>query len=312
MSASEMSGKPAGRLKNLTLARSQIDRASELRTDSAAMKKQWEDAKVLVVVGNSLSANDEELIYYSPRDFGDEGERYFLGLEPSNGQSYFAIHLPVGDERFSEEKLRTLRQVGANLSDLEAGLAVHAIALANWHTTHPCCSRCGAPTRVDLGGAVRICTADETQHHPRTDPAVIVLIRDNADRILLGHQPIWPVRRFSAFAGFVEPGESFEQCVEREVFEESGVKVHSVSYLGSQPWPFPASIMIAYEAITDDASTAKADGIEITEIRWFTRAEMKLAVESGEVLLPPRISVARRMIEHWYGAEIETDESWRP
>jgi NAD+ diphosphatase len=163
---------------------------------------------------------------------------------------------------------------------------------------------------------VRICDVDESQHHPRTDPAVIVLVKDQDDRIILGHQPIWPDKRFSNFAGFVEPGESFEQCVVREVAEESGVIVHSVSYLGSQPWPFPASIMIAFEAVTSDPSTAVADGVEITEIRWFSRAEMKAAVASQDILLPPPISVARRMIEHWYGPgameDLQGGDSWRP
>ncbi len=290
------------------LARSSIDRASELRTDPEALEKLWQSAKILVVIDGFISATDDSLLYYAVSALSDVGERYFLGIDPESNQSYFAWH--TGSH--PEEELRTLRQVGANLTTLEAGLAVHAIALSHWHSSHPCCPKCGAPTRVDLGGAVRVCTIDQSQHHPRTDPAVIVLVKDKNDRILLGHQPIWPDKRFSTFAGFVEPGESFEQCVVREVAEESGVLVGDVRYLGSQPWPFPASIMIAFEAMTEDASTSKADGVEITEIRWFTRTQMKEAVASQEVLLPPRISVARRMIEFWYGSEIETGESWRP
>jgi NAD+ diphosphatase len=148
---------------------------------------------------------------------------------------------------------------------------------------------------------VRICESDGSQHHPRTDPAIIVLVKDEDDRLLLGRQHSWAPGRFSNFAGFVEPGESFEQCVVREVEEESGLVVHSVHYLGSQPWPFPASIMIAYEAITSDVSKARPDGEEIVEIMWFTRESMKAAVNSGEISLPPRISVSRRMIEYWYG-----------
>jgi len=305
MSAAKMN---TGRLNNLILARSAVDRASELRTDTIKLEELWQSAKVLIIVNDQVSSHDSELIFFTSAEISGEGERYFLGIDQGSSQSYFAWHTTEHDE----DQLRTLRQIGAQLSSLEAGLAVHAIALSNWHSAHPRCPKCGAATQVDLGGAARLCTQDQSQHHPRTDPAVIVLVKDVNDRILLGHQPIWPEKRFSTFAGFVEPGESFEQCVVREVEEESGVKVHSVHYLGSQPWPFPASIMIAFEAITSDVSTARADGVEITEIRWFTRDEMKDAVASQEVLLPPRISVARRMIEHWYGSEIDTGESWRP
>ena len=309
-----------GRLSNLILARSTLDRASDLRTDAGKLDELWQQAKILLMVNDRFSASDTELTFHTASQIADhtlvsgEGERYFLGIDRSDGQSYFAWQ--ATEKVIEEEKLRTLRQVGAMLSDVEAGLAVHAVALGNWHSTHPCCSKCGAPTRVDLGGAVRVCEVDASQHHPRTDPAVIVLVKDEDDRILLGHQSIWPPTRFSTFAGFVEPGESFEQCVMREVAEESGVAVHSIHYLGSQPWPFPASIMVAFEATTSDVSTARADGEEITEIRWFSRAEIKVAVKSAAILLPPRISVARRMIEFWYGQGALEDlvggESWRP
>jgi NAD+ diphosphatase len=171
----------------------------------------------------------------------------------------------------------------------------------------------------DLGGSVRVCPEDSTQHHPRTDPAVIVLVKDRDDRILLGHQPIWPDKRFSTFAGFVETGESFEECVSREVFEEAGVYASEIRYLTSQPWPFPASIMIAFEAITHRPEEARPDGTEITEVRWFSRDEMKAAVDAQDILLPPKISVARRMIEAWYTRvdgytrdQLRGGESWRP
>jgi NAD+ diphosphatase len=196
---------------------------------------------------------------------------------------------------------------------------MHAVGLANWHATHTHCARCGAKTVSDLGGTVRVCPQDATQHHPRTDPAVIVLVKDKDDRILLGHQPIWPDKRFSTFAGFVETGESFEECVSREVFEEAGVYLTDINYLTSQPWPFPASIMIAFEAITHRPEEARPDGTEITEVRWFSRAEMKNAVATGDLLLPPTISVARRMIQSWYTSvdgytreQLHGGESWRP
>ena len=305
------------RLQQLTLARSTVDRASELRTDPDKLAALWQSSKILVVVGDRIRASDQELIFHSAAELPENiGERYFLGIDRTEGSTYFAFHLGLTEAAdpnlipqalIAEEELRSLRQIGAQLSDIEAGLAVHAVALGNWHSAHPHCPKCGAETRVELGGAVRICVVDASQHHPRTDPAVIVLVKDENDRILLGHQPVWPAKRFSNFAGFVEPGESFEQCVVREVAEESGVIVHSIEYLGSQPWPFPASIMIAYEATTSDISTAKPDGEEITEIRWFSRSDMKSAVQSEEVLLPPQISVARKMIEYWYGAGAEID-----
>ena len=141
-------------------------------------------------------------------------------------------------------------------------------------------------------------------------------MRDREDRILLGHQPVWPDGRFSTFAGFLEPGETFEQCVAREVFEEAGVRLSEISYLGSQPWPFPASVMIAFSAVTDAPQEARPDGEEITEVKWFSREDLKTAAENGSLLLPPIVSVARRMIESWLG-ETSLDatklaaETWR-
>ena len=300
-----MSGKEKReRLHNLVLARSVVDRASHLRTDPAHMESLWLESKVILIVKDCVHASDSELIFHRAAEFTGKGERYFLGLKSATQESYFAWHTDeeVVDLSLAGDKdLRTLRQIGAELSDEEAGLAVHAIALSHWHSSHPRCSRCGAATKLDFGGSVRVCEVDGSQHHPRTDPAVIVLVRDEDDRLLLGRQHSWAPGRFSNFAGFVEPGESFEQCVLREVEEESGLLVHSVHYLGSQPWPFPASIMIAYEAMTSDVSTARPDGEEIVEIKWFTREAMKEAVISGEISLPPRISVSRRMIEYWYG-----------
>jgi NAD+ diphosphatase len=163
------------------------------------------------------------------------------------------------------------------------------------------------------------CDKDKSEHYPRTDSAVIVLVRDHDDRILLGHQPVWPEGRFSCFAGFLEPGETFEQCVHREVLEESGVAVREINYLGSQPWPFPASIMISFDAITDFPEVARPDGQEITEVKWFSRAEVKAQSDAGTLLLPPNMSVARKMIDRWFasgaegkgGAKLIGGETWR-
>ena len=258
-----------------------------------------------------------------------EGDRFFLGVGRDDNQAFFAwnttwINPPEDDgtEEFEKRKyegFKSLREVGGNLDADELALAMHAVGLANWHVTHTHCARCGAETMSDLGGSVRVCPDDSTQHHPRTDPAVIVLVKDKDDRILLGHQPIWPDKRFSTFAGFVETGESFEECVSREVFEEAGVYASEIKYLTSQPWPFPASIMIAFEAITHRPEEARPDGTEISEVRWFSRDEMKRAIATQDILLPPSISVARRMIETWYTQvdgftrdQLFGGESWRP
>jgi NAD+ diphosphatase len=316
-------------------ALSPINRESELRTDATKLAELWKTAQIIHVVDARLSAGDDSLTFIDAsavkvaQEIFVEGDRFFLGVGRDDNQAYFAWNTtwisPLeddGTEEFEKRKyegFKTLREIGGNLDADELALAMHAIGLANWHVTHTHCSQCGAKTLSDLGGSVRVCPNDSTQHHPRTDPAVIVLVKDKDDRILLGHQPIWPDKRFSTFAGFVETGESFEECVSREVFEEAGVYLTDITYLTSQPWPFPASIMIAFEAITHRPEEARPDGTEITEVRWFSRDELKGAIATQDILLPPSISVARRMIETWYTRvdgytrdQLFGGESWRP
>ena len=276
-----------------------MDRAGELRTNPARIEELWREAKIIEVGKGRIRSNSDGPTFI-PVIEAIGGERYFLGLDVATNTPYFAWE--SGAVESDNEDYLTLRELSGALSPLHLEISMHAIALSNWHGAHPHCSKCGAATRVDLAGAARICDADQSQHHPRTDPAVIVLIKDRADRILLGHQPVWPDGRFSTFAGFLEPGETFEQCVAREAYEESGVRLSEISYLGSQPWPFPASIMIAFEAITDAPEDARPDGEEITEVKWFSRDELKSAAEDGSLLLPPAVSVARKMIEGWLGA----------
>lgn len=301
---------------------SHIDRAGELRTNQSTLDSLWQKAKIIQIVDSRIAAEEERLTFHSAPAISDiaasgkftEGSRFFLGLDLVDRTPYFAWDTQWVGEVSDEVKgvgFTTLREVGAQLAPMEFELALHSTALSNWHRAHPRCPRCGGATRVDLGGAARFCDADQSQHHPRTDSAVIVLIKDRADRILLGHQPVWPEGRFSTFAGFLEPGETFEQCVAREVFEESNIKVSEIKYLGSQPWPFPASIMIAFEAVTDNPEAAKGDGQEITEVKWFSRAELKAAAADGSLLLPPTISVARKMIESWLGETAQGGETWR-
>ena len=302
-----------------------LDRASELRSDEAALDRLWSAAKIIRVSNSKLATDGKSLLFLTAAEVEEliaskvftSGDKYFLGIDPASKVAYFAwdcdeVGLSAGET--STEGLASLRELGGTLDEFELGISMQATALSNWHRSHPHCSKCGAETKSTLGGSVRVCVKDQSQHHPRTDSAVIVLVKDKDDRILLGHQPIWPDGRFSTFAGFLEPGETFEQCVEREVFEESGVKVNEIKYLGSQPWPFPASIMIAFSAVVDDPSTAKADGVEITEVRWFSRAELKSSVADGSLFLPPTISVARKMIAMWFGPGAEKltgGESWR-
>jgi NAD+ diphosphatase len=297
---------------------SRIDRAGHLRENQATLDQLWMRAKILQIAQGRIRADgylasDQVALLIRDGEF-KEGSRYFLGLDAVTNDPYFAWDTRWTTARTDEEMkigFTTLREVGADLSDIDVELALHAVALSNWHQSHPCCARCGAPTRVDLGGAVRVCDVDKSQHHPRTDGAVIVLVRDNDDRILLGHQPVWPEGRFSCFAGFLEPSETFEQCVAREVFEEAGVVLRDITYLGSQPWPFPASIMIAFDAVTDSPETARPDGAEITEVKWFTRDQLRAEAKAGTLLLPPSISVARKMIERWLGETAQGGETWR-
>ena len=200
-------------------------------------------------------------------------------------------------------KWHNLRKSGAGLSDRDAGLFTQALALANWHDTHKHCPRCGTPTVVEQGGWVRRCFKDDQETYPRTDPAIIVAVVDAQDRILLGSQGIWEQNRWSILAGFVEPGESLGAAVIREMFEESGLVVEDPQYLGSQAWPFPYSLMLGFSArVSDSSPSMVADGIEIEKLRWFSRKELGAAAH--EMLLPNRISIARAIIERWYGEEL--------
>ena len=298
---------------NLPLAAAEVDRAAHLRSDLTYLNSAWAQASVLLFSDEKFATEKDQLLFTAGQSLGtylDQSD-YFLGVKDS--KPFFVRHL-TSDHRLSNE-FRTLRKVGAFLSARDIGLAVHAQGLANWHKKHPRCAICGEKTVVVLAGAVRRCPADQSEHYPRTDSAIIVLVKDDQDRVLLGRQKVWPKNRFSTFAGFVEPGESFENCVTREVMEEAGVKLKEINYLGSQPWPFPASLMIAFEAITTTPELARPDGEEIEEIRWFTRDEMKSAIAEKTLILPLEISVARQMIKAWYGKSADTEltgnESWR-
>lgn len=198
-----------------------------------------------------------------------------------------------------------LRRLGHRLGERDAGLFTQALALANWHAAYGFSPRTGEATTIGAAGWTRR-GSDGGEVFPRTDAAVIVGITDVDDRMLLGSNALWEANRFSLLAGFVEPGESLEAAVIREVREESGLRVADPVYLGSQPWPFPASLMVGFRAQVPagESTMGTPDGEEILELRWFTRDELRDAVAAGEIILPGPTSIARAIVEDWYGDEI--------
>lgn len=204
-----------------------------------------------------------------------------------------------------EENWKELRRTGAGLSPSHATLFTQALAIHNWHETHQFCPACGEITIMKQGGWSRFCIKEDRELFPRTDAAVIVSIIDDSERILLGSQGSWQENRWSVLAGFVEAAESLEAAVIREMQEESGLSVSEPVYLGSQSWPYPYSLMLGFTAKVASSNSAEdiqADGVEIAKLRWFSREELR--AEAKQLQLPSRISIARALIEHWFGEEI--------
>lgn len=285
-----------------SLARATVDRDAARRTDDAALAAAWQHARVLVVDAGRVLVDDSagdrpRLVFVDPGDC-PPGDRLYLGDDA--GTPVFAVAGPL--PRRLGLRPADLRTVGAALDDHDAGLLVHAVGLTNWHAAHPRCARCGAATEVVRGGSVRRCVQDGSEHFPRTDPAVIVLVHDGGDRCVLGRQPSWPPDRYSTLAGFVEPGESAEQAVVREVREESGLGVRDVRYVASQPWPFPSSLMLGFTAVCDaDAVPRMPDG-ELADVRWFSRDQLRAAHSWGGgpgLQLPGGVSIARHLVDGW-------------
>lgn len=193
-----------------------------------------------------------------------------------------------------------LRQAGPRLGIDQAALFTQALGVLNWHAANGFCPRCGSATEVVDAGWVRRCLTQGTELFPRTDPAIITLVTDADDRVLLGANAAWGGSRYSLFAGFVEPGESLEEAVRREVSEEAGVRLADVSYLSSQPWPLPASLMVGFHAVAAGTESV-ADGEEILDTRWFTRGELGEQIESGAIGVPSTFSIAGMILEAWYG-----------
>jgi NAD+ diphosphatase len=309
-----MSSEPVGGgLPDLALARGEVDRAAARRSDTEWLAQAWADPRTRVLVvdaGRALvrSGGGRDELVFVPSAQAPDGVRFLLGID-AEGVVYFGVAGPLPQPDAvaavgSEVRSATLREVGPQLSDRDVGLMTHAVALGNWHAVHGHCPRCGAVTEPELAGHARRCVADGSQHFPRLDPAVIMLVTDPEDRCLLARNAMWPEKRVSILAGFVEPGESAEQAVAREVFEETGITVGEVHYVGSQPWPMPHSLMLGFRASATGSLEITVDSEEIVEAHWFSRDELRAAVADGEIRLPPPPSIAHRIIASWYGSPI--------
>jgi NAD+ diphosphatase len=301
----------AEQLAALALGRGTVDRVTEKRTDRDWLDAAWQDPRTRVLVvwdGQALVRLDNEhaeLVFVSPGET-PAGTRLLLGQDAA-GVVFFGVSgkLPAaGAGAGAGVRSASLREVGALLGDRDAGLFTHAVALANWHDTHTHCPLDGTPTVPDPGGHSTRCPADGSEHFPRTDPAVIMLVTDPDDRCLLARNAAWPGRRVSILAGFVDPGESAEQAVVREVAEETGIKVNNVRYVGSQPWPMPRSLMLGFRADAPAGQAIAVDHDELAEAYWFSREELLAAIKAREIALPPSVSIARHIIESWFGGPL--------
>jgi NAD+ diphosphatase len=290
-----------------------MDRAGHRRQDPELLPLLLKDpsTRVLELVGGRAEVieSDREisLALRSPERQDVNRLSAFLGQD-GEGTAYVGVVDEPGDQSESPG-WRSLREVGALLSDRDAGLFATMLGLANWHEAHTHCPRCGATTEPDQSGWIRRCPKDGSEHYPRTDPAVIMAVTDATDRLLLARSPHWPEGRLSVLAGFVEPGESLEAAVGREVLEEVGVVVHQIRYLGSQPWPFPSSLMVGFTSRAVDP-TLHLDMEEIVEAVWVARAELREMVLAGRFGISPTVSISRRIIEQWYGGPIDQLVEW--
>lgn len=269
------------------------DRAGHLRADTA-----WDspDVRVLVMGGEHVATIDGPALRWTTREEAPDGTWLFLG--EVDGVRHAAVVVDRVPEDLQPVSVRVLAPL---LEATELSLAVHAVGMARWLAATPFCPRCGSRTEIRAAGHLRHCPQCGANHFPRTDPAVIMLVTDDDDRALLGHNVGWPEGRWSTLAGFVEPGENLEDAVRREVAEESGVLVGDVTYGASQPWPFPASLMVGFfgRATSTDI---QVDGQEMAAARWVTRDELREEGRAGTLLLPPAgVSISSWLIQGWFG-----------
>lgn len=298
------------------LARQALDRdyLSRLNPNLFAELAAGDLARVLLISDGKARinpANPSELVLEPLAAAKGSSDLIYLGktlkAESGVGAGAPICLLAISGEQAKElepnpENWVGLRKAGASLSDLFAGIFTQGLALANWHSSNFLCPACGSKTLIEQAGWVRRCIKEGSELFPRTDPAIIVSIIDQHDRILLGSQATWEENKWSVLAGFVEPGESLESAVIREMKEESGLDVSEPTYLYSQSWPYPLSLMLGFTAKADSNQQVLPDGQEIARLRWFSRAE--LATEAAKMLLPGRATISRAMIELWFGSEI--------
>lgn len=305
---------------SLPLSRYRIDRDHLTRERPHLFEELWQDPRTRIVAlwrGEVLIAADTEtpaLEYLTPDLVPTELLRIYLGRALDNDAT-LAAGSPLVAAVFDDDaapalgvdisRWRSPRTLGHRLGDRDAGLAIEALGIANWHETHQFSPRTGHPTTPAKGGWVRVDERDGREMFPRTDAAIIVGITDAQDRLVLGSNALWESNRFSLLAGFVEPGESLEAAVVREVFEETGLRIADPQYVGSQPWPFPASLMVGFRATLDPSAVneLRPDGTEILDLRWFSRDD--LAENRDDIILPGRTSIARSIIEDWFGGPID-------
>lgn len=273
---------------------SHLDRLELLRNDPERVAQLWADpAAVVVEVGVGTVAGGPGGLASHPTKGDYDPQRHYL-LGSVAGQVWFATAGSTAQV--------ALRSVMDSLPDSELEAAFTGVGLFGWHHTHQFCPACGFRTQVVAGGMSRFCPNCGQEHYPRTDPAVIVAILDDRDRLLLGRQPGWIEGRHSVFAGFAEVGESLEQAVRREIAEEVGLGLQQVSYLASQPWPFPRSLMVAFSARAEPGEL-RVDHREIETAAWYTPEQVRTRLGNG-FSLPPTTSIARRMIETWLRGEL--------
>jgi NAD+ diphosphatase len=298
----------SARSRGNAFALPELDRASEFRDDADALlaRAQADSARYVLLRtdGHALVSADRRGLHAlgapDRARLAPDSVATFLGH--ANGNDYFLVTVESAHaERIvdaSGAALLDLRSAGGMFTAFDAGLFAYARGLAHWQTRTRFCSACGTPLRLEAGGHRAKCTNPQCgiEHFPRTDPAIIVIV-GHGERCLLGRGPQWPERRFSTLAGFVEPGETLEDAVRREVFEEAGVRVGECDYHSSQPWPFPASIMLGFTAQAEEPTITL--GSELAEARWFSVAELVDGLKARTLGLSSPLSVSYRLIEHW-------------
>jgi NAD+ diphosphatase len=273
-----------------------LDRAGERRRDDGWVAAQRADPAARAVLASSegVRVSDGRLALVPLEQV--DGEPLLLGLD-ERGPVFAA-------EATAPGALMGLREAAASLPQADGGLAAYAAALLGWHRRHRFCANCGHETEIREAGHVRTCPRCGAEHHPRTDPVVIMLVL-RGEEVLLGRQPTWPPGRYSALAGFVEPGESLEEAVAREVREEADVVVGPPRYVSSQPWPFPASLMLGFVAPWVSGEPQIGDD-ELEDVRWFSRADVQDAIAGrGTLRLPPPLAIARRLVDGWLDSTSE-------